>query len=337
MVPMPPSRFVWFTVAWLAVAHTAVAQAPPGPKRVLLLYGYDPNAPGIVAFTNGLRGVVLESEGREGVEFFTELLDFDRFHAPELAAQLVDRLRTKYRGLRLDAIVSVGSHALEFAAERLEELFPGVPVVYGAAFEPVVDFARLPRHIAGRRQPLPFAGTLALARRLQPDAERVVLVSGSVPMDSLLFDIAVRDLTPLLGNLELVPLRDWTYPDLLVQLRRLPPRTITILSSFSGDLQGLRFNAGDLIVSVSRAASGPLYGIARNWVGDGIVGGSVMAFNDDGRRTAQLLVRTLRRRPGGRLPPREIADTPLVVDARQLERWGLSERLPPAGGQHTGV
>ena len=331
MARVRPACFAWVTVVLIAAAHGGAAQVAPGSKHVLVLYGYDPNAPGIVAFTNGLREVVVASEGHDGVELFSELLDFDRFHAPGLATQMVDHLRAKYRGIRLDAIVAAGSHALVFAAGRLDDLFPGVPVVYGVAFEPVVDFERLPAHVTGRRQPLPFAGTLALAKRLQPDAERVILVTGAVPMDSLLYAVAVRDLTPLLGDLELVPLRDWTYPSLLEQLRRLPPRSITILSSFSGDWTGQRFNAGDLIASVSRTASGPLYGIARNWVGDGVVGGSVMGFNDDGRRTGQLLVRVLHRRPGEPLPPGEVADTPLVVDARQLERWGLSERLLPQG------
>ena len=58
--------------------------------------------------------------------------------------------------------------------------------------------------------------------------------------------------------------------------------------------------------------------------------GRVMHFADDGTRTGRLLVRVLRRAPGEPMPPPEVAATPLVVDWRQLQRWGLSEdRLPP--------
>jgi signal transduction histidine kinase len=74
----------------------------------------------------------------------------------------------------------------------------------------------------------------------------------------------------------------------------------------------------------------PAYGIAGNWVGDGIVGGGVMDFAEDGTRTGRLLVRVLRRAPGEPLPPAEVAATPVVVDWRELQRWGLSaDRLPP--------
>jgi signal transduction histidine kinase len=316
--------------AAFAASTSAQEQPPPPPIRVLILYGHDPNAPGVVAFTDGLREV-LRIEGPERVELYSEVLDLDRFPDRERWAQLASSLGDKYRGLDLSAIVTEGSLALQFTMERLADPFPGVPVVYGLAFEPVVDFEALPTHVTGRRQPLPFAGTLALARSLQPDAERVVLVGGSSAMDSVLFSRALSDITPLLGGLELVVLQDWSYDSLLASLRQLPPRTIAILSSFRRDRRGSEFNSGDLIASITRIASAPVYGIARNWVGDGIVGGSVMAFGDDGTHTGQLLVRVLARAPGDPMPPPEVAGTSQVVDWRQLERWGLSERRLPPG------
>jgi signal transduction histidine kinase len=111
----------------------------------------------------------------------------------------------------------------------------------------------------------------------------------------------------------------------------LPPRTITILSGFSRDRSGQQFNEGDLIASVTRLASAPVYGIARNWVGDGVVGGVTMDFADDGMRTGRLLVQVLDRAARGLpLPQHEVARPAQVVDWRQLQRWGLSEsRVPP--------
>ena len=182
---------------------------------------------------------------------------------------------------------------------------------------------------------MPFAATLELAHALQPDAERVVLVGGTSPTDSLLLATAVRDLTPLVGRgMQLVVWQDWTYASLLERMRTLPPRTITILSSFSRDQRGQVFNSGDLIASVTRWASAPVYGVVRNWVGDGIVGGVTMDFGDDGMRTARLLVQVLGRASGTLpLPPPEIARPAQVVDWRQLQRWDLPERQLPSGTQ----
>lgn len=319
----------WLVAALFAVPAAACSQEPPPPKRVLVLYAFDPNAPGAVAFTNQLRAIV-RADSPPRVAFYDELLDLDRF--PDARPEAFDNyIVEKYRGFRIDAILTVGARALKFAIERMSAHFPSVPIVYGGAFEPLLDFSALPKNVTGRHHLIPFAATLELARVLQPDAERVVLVAGSSPADSLLYATAVREITPLLGAMPLVVWKDWTYASLLQSMRTLSPRTITILSGFSRDRSGQHFNEGDLIASVTRLASGPVYGIARNWVGDGIVGGVTMDFADDGTQTGRLLLRVLDRTSRGLpLPPSEVARPSQVADWRALERWGLSEsRLPP--------
>ena len=320
----------WLVAALFAAPAVAWSQDPPPPKRVLMLYGHDPNAPGVVAFTNELHAIV-RADSPPRVVFYDELLDLDRFPENARREELVNYIVEKYRGFSFDAILTDGTRALQFATERVSARFPSVPIVYGIAFEPEVDFSALPKNVTGRHHLLPFAATLELARALQPDAERVVLVAGTGRTDSLLLAAAVRDLTPLLGGMQLVVWQDWTYASLLQSMRTLPPRTITILSGFSRDRSGQQFNEGDLIASVTRLASAPVYGIARNWVGDGVVGGVTMDFGDDGMRTGRLLLQVLDRASGGLpLPPPEVARPAQVVDWRALERWGLSEsRLPP--------
>jgi signal transduction histidine kinase len=67
-----------------------------------------------------------------------------------------------------------------------------------------------------------------------------------------------------------------------------------------------------------------------SYIGEGVVGGSVMRFDDEGVRTGRLVIRVLRRARGERMPPVEPIDKSFVADWRQLRRWGLSEeRLPP--------
>lgn len=305
------------------------AQSVQDAKKILMLYAYDPNAPGVVAFAQQLK-LVVDEQFHNRAEIYDEYLDANRFPGHDRSPAFARYFAEKYRGFRPDAILAEGTPALRFATERLSSLFPDVPIVYGQAFEPIVDFSALPANVTGRRQPLPFASTYSLARALQPDAERVVVVGGASEMDSLLLSVALRQITPLLNGMELEVLQDWSYESLIDSLRRIPPRTFVIFSSFSRDQRGRKFNAGDLVASLTRLTSAPVYGFARNWVGNGIVGGGVMHFADDGMRTGRLLVRVLRRAPGEPMPPAEVAATPLVVDWRELQRWGLSEdRLPP--------
>ncbi len=317
------------TIMICSAAAPLRAQSEPQSKKILMLYAYDPNAPGTIAFAEQLKGVV-SAQFHNHAEIYDEYLDASRFPNRGRSPEFARYFAAKYRGFRPDAIVAQGTPALQFATERLSSLFPGVPIVYGMAFEPGVDFSALPANVTGRRQPLPFVSTYSLARALQPDAKRVVVVSGAAELDSLLLSVALRQITPLLNGMELKVLQNWSYESLIDSLRHIPPRTFVIFSSFSRDLQGRKFNAGDLIASLARVTSAPTYGIVRGWVGNGVVGGGVMQFGDDGTRTGGLLVRALRRAPGEPMPPPEVAATPIVVDWRELQRWGLSEgRLPP--------
>ena len=313
---------------FLALTNPSVLEAQQGPRRILIVFGHDAKAPGVVAFAGPFRSVVQDGTP-EGVEFYEEYLDFDRFpdrNRPTQAQIIGD----KYRGMRFDAIVAEGSLALRFAVEHLRPRFPDVPVVYGLVFEPVIDVAALPAGVTGTRIDPSFAGTFQMARRLQPDAERVVIVAGAAPMDSAMLSEAVRDVTPLAGTLELNVLQDWTYESLLRTLRELLPRTIVIMSSIRQDTRGQKFTTGDLMASFTGATPVPVYGMAKNWLGDGIVGGAVMEFDNSGAKTGRMLLRVLRRSSDAALPPAEVEPSRFMADWRQLDRFGFSERdLPP--------
>src|SRR4029079_7485076 len=93
---------------------------------------------------------------------------------------LVHYFDDKYRGLRVDVVVPVGGRALSFAIERLNDVFPGVPIVFALCALPQTDPSTLPANVTGRiAQASRFVPTLAMARRLQPDAEGIVVVGGA--------------------------------------------------------------------------------------------------------------------------------------------------------------
>ena len=312
----------------MTAASTSSAHAQLAPRtRILIVYGHASNAPGVVRFADQLKGVVRAQI--PSAEIYEEFLDLDRFPDPARRPQLARGLTEKYRGFMPNVIVVEGSAALQFAVDRLGGLFPGVPVVYGAVFEPIVDFSGLPANVVGRRQLLPFAATYALAHALQPDAEHVVVVGGV--SDSLIGVEARRQIMPLLNGVRLTLYQDWSYEELLDSLRRLSPRTFVVLSEFTKDRRGRTFIPAELTATLSHVASVPMYGIARNWIGNGIVGGSVMDFSEDGARVGRLALRVLTRRPNEPLPASEVAATAMVVDWRELQRWGLSEARLPSG------
>jgi signal transduction histidine kinase len=296
---------------------------------VLLLFQQQAETQPMVEFTQRLRATV-QRELASPLEFYQEALDLDRFSSRERAKPLERYFADKYRGFGIDVVVPVGTRALRFAIDHLSEVFPEAPVVFALGTVPPIEASSLPEHVTGRvAEPSRFAPTLSLARALQPDAERVVIVAGLAATDSVSLAAAVGAAAAFGDTLQRIVLQGLPLHDLLGRLRQLPPRTIVLFANFRRDGNGQVFEPLDIIGSMARASTAPMYASLRGYLGEGIVGGSVVSFDEEGVRTGQLIVRVLRRRPRERMPAVEVISKSFVADWRQLRRWGLSvDRLP---------
>jgi hypothetical protein len=94
-------------------------------------------------------------------------------------------------------VIAIGSVALQFATEQLREKLPAVPVVFGLAYAYAVDTHALPANVTGRVLSLSLGRTLTMARRLQPDLERVFVIAGSSAIDSLALADALSSIGPM--------------------------------------------------------------------------------------------------------------------------------------------
>ena len=150
-----PKRSLACLGTLLALTTPSVLPAQQEPRRVLIVFGHESKAPGVVAFAGPLRSVVKDGTP-EGVEFYEEYLDFDRFpdrtRWPNQAQQIGD----KYRRVRFDAIVPEGAMALRFVVDHLRPRFTNVPIVYGLVFEPI-DLSALPAGVTGTSLEVPYA------------------------------------------------------------------------------------------------------------------------------------------------------------------------------------
>jgi signal transduction histidine kinase len=312
------------------LSPSAAAQLAGRPTRVLLVYQQQAETQPMLEFTRPLRSTISTDLGSP-IEFYQEALDFDRFTGRQRFSALADYFDHKYRGFGIDVVVPVGGRALIFAVDQLRQVLPDVPIVFALCAAPQTDPASLPANVTGRLAPASrFTPTLWMARRLQPDAERVVVIGGAGASDSASLSAAVSAVKALGDSLELTLLQGLSLDTLLPRLRELPRRSIVIFANYRRDGHGQVFEPLDIVGSIARAAAAPMYTQLHSYLGEGVVGGSLIRFDEEGVRTGRLVIRVLRRRPGERIPSVESIGNSFVADWRQLRRWGLSEkRLPP--------
>jgi hypothetical protein len=155
-----------------------LAKAPQ--KRVLLLYAERVETPAIRAIDLKLREAFA---ARGGVEVFAEYFDFARFPAERHAGGLIDLLRNRYSGRKLDLVITTGFEALQFALAQRDRLFPGVPITYCGIERHQLEGHALPPDVTGVPLFYDFRRTVDLALKLQPDLREVVCVFGTSQFD----------------------------------------------------------------------------------------------------------------------------------------------------------
>ena len=226
---------------------------------------------------------------------------------------------------------SAGATAFDFVMSRKEKLLPLVPFVFSFLPPDKVEAPRLPSDVIG--VPVDFGPmpTIELALRLHPGTKRLVLVTGAGPWDRA-WEKRLRDETSRLREyLEIEFLAGLPTPQLLERLSKLPRDTVVFTPGYFHDGAGSVFAPRDTVETMTSRSAAPVYAAYETMLGTGAVGGVIPTFDAIGRQTGQIVAALLEGKSPATLQlPRVLPGEPLV-DWRQVQRWGINEKLLPAG------
>ncbi len=319
-------RFTECVLSVLILGFCAFAAEPqrgaptvPEPKRILLVYQNEMSLPGERAEDSGIRSVL---GNNLQFQLYSEHLDLTLFPDSRFQARQVAWYRNKYRNQKIDLVIALGLDS--------QTVLPGSPTIF-CNIEPTAQSrAVLPPNSTAVWLTADFRGTLAAAARLQPAAHRVVVISGTTAWDRHLEALTRANLSPIGANWEIDYWDDISVEEILSRLSKLSKDTIVLYLSIQRDGAGHPYIARDLIPVLSAASSAPIYGLSDGFVGFGIVGGSVVSFEREGKQVGELGQRILLGEKPSNIPPLVSASS-YMFDWRQLRRFGLSESALPAG------
>jgi len=330
--PVPTNRWVWIIVltlsGWFCRADAQVTEFEE-PFRVLILRNTSQYVPAAIIQDRGMRDAFSALKTRN-VELFIETMDTLWFERSEIEPEFLSLFRKKYGNRKIDLLIAAGADALDIAQRLREVVLRGVPIVFYNIAEDALRGRAIQPDIAGVVLRFDLPGTLALAMRLQPDAKRIVVVSGTSPYDRNWLRRAREALRAYEGRLEVSYWSGQPLQQLLENLRRLSPDTMVLYLAFSDDGSRHNYSPADVAKWIAAASAAPVYGVLDSYLGQGIVGGVFPSFESHGRLAGQLALRVL----SGEKPENiAVQSSPLAVanvDWRELRRWGIDgKRLPP--------
>jgi len=159
---------------------TGIAAAEPAPapapvKRVLLLHQELGSRPFRTRF-NAIFVDAIRAESAVPVDIYEETIEPERFGTGDQPRLITSYLKEKYASRGIDALVVVGSRALEFA--RANRAIFGSPAI--VAYVPRSGaFAAPGDDVTGLQGGGWIGGNIDLALTLRPTTRRLVVIDGS--------------------------------------------------------------------------------------------------------------------------------------------------------------
>ena len=314
-------------IAALCIAAVP-AHAGEEEARVLILNALDPYLPAYQAIDSAMRASLAE-ETAKPIVLYSELLDAQRFPRESFEPEVVALLTKKYRALPIDVVVTVTQPALDFFKTHGARLWPGARLVAHGIADPGSEPLTLPPNAVGQVNRDDFEGTIDLARRLQPNANRILVISGVAPLDLELAGRARQVVPSVAGSLAVEYLSGVPLHSLVARVATEPADTIILYLTQFRDREDRPYVPREVLRAISKASAAPVYGLFETYVGSGVVAGSMEFYADRGRLVAQLVREAIAGKP-------VVADHTLfsvpsrcVADGRALQRWSLDEgRLP---------
>jgi PAS domain S-box-containing protein len=336
MQPETNARFrrgvMWLRALALALAPSLLAGTPVSSevpaKSLLIVYPDSSESHAAVVASEAVRSRLAQLASGLAVRTHTEFLDRTQFPGQEHKDRFVRYLTDKYSASKPDALLAFGADSVEAVLSYRKTLGTNIPIVF-CVLPPAGVAVKVEPDMAGIVSQHDVTKTVALARALQPDARNLMVVAGAAEFERKGALIAQRQLADIEKQLKtryLIGLPDETVQRELVNA---PRDTIIILLSKLTDGPGRGVASGDAATIIA-AANAPIYAPYSTYFGRGIVGGYMDTFEGMGTQTADLVLDVLNNPATRASGPINSATQAFRVDARQLERWGLSAQNLPA-------
>lgn len=306
-----------------AQASEAVGDHVP---RVLVLYPYDERIAATTVAGETARARLIEATGGR-IDLFSEFLDLARFPEAHHVERMAVFLAEKYAARQPDVVIALGELSAKFIVTHRESLAKNARIIAAGFNRTSARKMKLPDDVIGAFTEFDIVKTAELARKLQPDARHLFVIGGSSEFDQWWLESARRDLAAFSKNYRTTYLENLTIEEFVAAAVRFPADSIVIALTVLKDRSGRNFIPREAVKQIAASATAPIYGPYSTYIDYGTVGGNVVTFESLGTTVANLTLDALDGKPIAHVQAPHVD----MVDARQLQRWGLSEKNLPAG------
>jgi len=307
-----------------------VCPAAAEPKRVLLLHSFGPQFVPWVFFTAEFREQLFK-QSPDKIDLYEASLEGARFQQPEDEGPTVEYLVNLFKTRKLDLIVTVGAPAAFFVQKYRSQFFSSTPMVIGGPEQRAINSSLLTSNDAPVAVMLDFKKWIEGIMQVLPDTNHIAWAVGASPLERFWTKEFHAVSEPFMERISFEYFNDLKFDEMLDRVSKLPPHSAVFFVDLRIDAAGVPLDRDLVLPRLRAAANAPIFSYVENYLGQGIVGGPMMATAELGRRMAEAAVRILKGEVPGDLKIPPVANSVPQYDWRELQRWKISEARLPAG------
>ena len=306
------------------------SEAQPVARQVLLLQSVDRGNLVIDRFTGNFR-VELDNRAEQPVNVVQVMVGPAGFVGASEPA-VVDYIRSTFVDRpKPDLIVSIAGPASVFTRKYRKQLFPDTPTLFASVDQRYLGDAPLAEDETAVPIANDYPRVIEEILQLLPQTKRVFVVTGSGQIGQFWHRELEKSFGRFHDRLTFVWFDDLPLEQMLRTCATLPDNSAILYVTFGTDATGAAYADERVFADLHAGANAPVFAGQNMYLGEGIVGGSLVRIDDISRVTADVAVRLL-----NGVPPSSIKEPPQrpgqpTFDWRELRRWRIAESRLPAG------
>jgi len=307
------------------------ATASLNEKHVLFLTPFTPDYPGTVIYEQGLKSALTRNPGYK-FSYSYEYLDLARYPNDEVYLQKTAQyFKEKYLHHQPDFVVTA-ANLYSLFAKYGNDMFPNVPIIidWNEDNQPLVtmpsNYVVIPRSIE-------IDQNIQLIQQTRPLTKSIYMVVGDSADERRIVKRILELQNKYAGQVKLILLNELPYAQMLEQLRSAEEHSAILYFQWFSDVDGKSFVPAQVIQTICREAKVPVYGVAIQYLGSGVIGGYLGNQEIIGQIEAKVVLDILAGKKPSENPVISAPSRTYAFDWRQLQRWGIDEHSLPSGSK----
>lgn len=300
------------------------------PKRILLLHSFSRDFKPWSEYAKHIRGE-LDRQSPWPLDVHDHTFITARFSDDDTEGPFIDYLRALYAKHPLDLIVTIGAPAAGFVQRHRSQAFPSTPMLLTGVEQRRIESSRLTLNDAVVAVSVDFSGVVEDILQVLPDTNHIAVVVGSSPIEKYWMDQVRNELMRFEDRVKFTWYKDFSFEEILKHAAALPPKSALLFLLMAVDTAGVLHEEGRALTRLHAVTNAPIFTYSDAFFGHEIVGGRLLPVSEIGRQAAEVAVRILGGERAGdiKIPPVGVGAP--KFDWREMQRWGISEALLPAG------